>query len=221
MTVMNRHTRAALGSAVAAGVIAASAFALTSGQDEAAGRSAARAADRATGHTASEAAGKPAGSGSGIGTRSGQQQSNIRYIVNKHSGRCLTVRDASSADNAQVNQYRCVGAKNQQWRLEFGGGDPSVAAITLRNVNSGKCLTVHGGVRKGASVDQYRCLAQPNQTFSFLPSFPDRTPLYTKPLTSKKLALDVQGAATGDNAPVIVWNFKHRTNQEWNIERSA
>ncbi|MDJ1138586.1 RICIN domain-containing protein, partial [Streptomyces iconiensis] len=49
---------------------------------------------------------------------------NVRKVISKHSGKCLTVRGASKANNATVNQYRCVsGAKNQQWRMEMSGGD--------------------------------------------------------------------------------------------------
>ncbi|MEX2969649.1 RICIN domain-containing protein [Streptomyces sp. C184] len=146
------------------------------------------------------------------------QGASVRYVVNNHSGKCLTVQGASKANNATVNQYRCVGASNQQWAVELGGGDPSLGTLVLRNVNSGKCLTVHGGAAKGARLDQYDCIAGTNQSFSYLPIALRNTPLYAHPLTAK-LAVDVQGASTADNAPVILWRDKHNSNQRWDITR--
>ncbi len=146
------------------------------------------------------------------------QGASVRYVVNNHSGKCLTVQGASKANNATVNQYRCVGARNQQWAVERGGGDPSLGTLVLRNVNSGKCLTVHGGAAKGARLDQYDCIAGTNQSFSYLPTTLRHTPLYAHPL-SGKLTVDVQGASTADNAPVILWRDNHNSNQRWDITR--
>ncbi len=144
---------------------------------------------------------------------------NIRYVVARHSGKCLTVRGASRADNAVVNQYRCVGAKNQQWRLEMIGGDPSLGSTVLRNINSGKCLTVHGAsTAKGAKLDQYTCVGAPNQTFSFIPAMMKQTPLFTQPLSGGK-CVDVQGAGKADNAPVVQWKCNQRQNQAWDLTR--
>lgn len=146
---------------------------------------------------------------------------NIRYVVARHSGKCLTVRGASHADNAVVNQYRCVGAKNQRWRLEMIGGDPSLGSAVLRNINSGKCLTVHGAsTAKGAKLDQYTCVGSPNQTFTFIPAMMRQTPLFTQPLSEGK-CVDVQGASKADNAPVLQWNCNRRKNQAWDLTRRA
>ncbi|WP_409239638.1 RICIN domain-containing protein [Streptomyces sp. PA5.6] len=146
---------------------------------------------------------------------------NIRYVVARHSGKCLTVRGASHANNAVVNQYRCVGAKNQRWRLEMIGGDPSLGSAVLRNINSGKCLTVHGAsTAKGAKLDQYTCVGAPNQTFTFIPAMMRQTPLFTQPLSGGK-CVDVQGASKADNAPVLQWNCNRRKNQAWDLTRRA
>jgi hypothetical protein len=161
-------------------------------------------------------AGAPASAASGVQAQDGH----VRYVVNKHSGKCLTVRGAGKADNATVDQYRCVGARNQQWILEQGGGDPALGSLVLRNVNSGKCLTVHGGAAKGAKLDQYPCVGGVNQSFSYLPVQLDNTMLYAHPL-SKKLAVEVQGASTADDAAVITWPENRNTNERWDITRKA
>ncbi|MDJ1137505.1 RICIN domain-containing protein [Streptomyces iconiensis] len=163
-----------------------------------------------------------AGAGTGTGTTAGSVKANpVRYVINRHSGKCLTVRGASTANTAIVNQYRCVGAKNQQWRLEPGGGtSPTVTGTVLRNVHSGKCLTAHRGVRKGAVLTQYECVAGANQSFMIALPRMNRTNLTAKAGTTKNLVVDVQGASKADNAPVIIWNNKNDDNQRWDLTRS-
>lgn len=149
------------------------------------------------------------------------QDSTVRYIVNKNSGKCLTVYRASGANNATVNQYKCVGARNQQWRMVMTGGDQSLASVVLQNVNSGKCLTVHGASgANGANIDQYTCVGATNQSFAFTPGRMSRTPLYAKPLSRKK-CVDVQGASKANNANVIQWSCHRKANQQWDLTRSA
>ncbi|MFJ7898851.1 RICIN domain-containing protein [Streptomyces anthocyanicus] len=149
------------------------------------------------------------------------QDSTVRYLVNKHSGKCLTVYRASGADNANVNQYQCVGARNQQWRMVMTGGDGALASVVLQNIGSGRCLTVHGASgANGANIDQYTCVGATNQSFALIPGRLSRTPLYTKPLTRKK-CVDVQGANKANNANVIQWSCNGNTNQLWDMTRSA
>ncbi|MGQ4443367.1 RICIN domain-containing protein [Streptomyces violaceoruber] len=149
------------------------------------------------------------------------QDSTVRYLVNKHSGKCLTVYRASGADNANVNQYQCVGARNQQWRMVMTGGDGALASVVLQNIGSGRCLTVHGASgANGANIDQYTCVGATNQSFAFIPGRLSRTPLYTKPLARKK-CVDVQGANKTNNANVIQWSCNGNTNQMWDMTRSA
>jgi hypothetical protein len=90
----------------------------------------------------------------------------------------------------------------------------------LRNVNSGKCLTVHGGAAKGAKLDRYACVGGVNQSFSYLPVQLDNTMLYAHPL-SMKPAVEVQGASTADDAAVITWPENRNTNERWDIARKA
>ncbi|MFC7308124.1 RICIN domain-containing protein [Streptomyces monticola] len=157
------------------------------------------------------------------GTASSAQAGNLtRYVVANHSGKCLTVLGASHANNALVNQYRCVGAKNQQWRLEMaGGGAATLADAVLRNVNSGKCLTVLGGsTAKGAKLTQYTCVGAANQTFAVKPLLLKHTQLFAKPLSGTK-CVDVQGGSKADNAAVLQWSCNNRENQKWDLTRKA
>lgn len=135
--------------------------------------------------------------------------STVKYIKNKKSGKCLTVYRASKANNATVNQYRCVGAANQRWNMEWTGG----VSYALRNVNSNKCLTVHGASKSnGAAIDQYTCLGEANQAFYINISKPHKTEM--RPSHSRK-CLDVQGGSTADNGRVIQWSCNGGKNQAW------
>ncbi|MGH4031182.1 RICIN domain-containing protein [Actinomycetota bacterium Odt1-20B] len=144
----------------------------------------------------------------------------VRYVINKESGKCLTVQGASKANGAVANQYRCVGAANQKWHLESTGGDPSGASVVLRNRNSGKCLTVHGGVGKGHKLTQWECLGQDNQIFGYIPGMIRSTKLISTPVTAR-LVVDVQGGSHADNAPVIMWRDHSRQNQMWDLSRKG
>lgn len=56
------------------------------------------------------------------------------HIVKQHSGKCVDEADASAADHARVEQWRCHHGKNQIWVLQAGG--------EIVSLNSGKCLDV-------------------------------------------------------------------------------
>lgn len=157
-------------------------------------------------------AGVPASAASRVQAQDGH----VRYVVNKHSGKCLTVRGVAKADNATVDQYRCVGARNQQWILEQGGGDPVLGSLVLRNVNSGNGARWRGQGSQARPVHVCR-RGQPE-----LPAGPvgDNTMLCAHPL-SMKLAVEVQGASTAEDAAVITWPDNRNTNERWDITRKA
>ncbi len=64
-------------------------------------------------------------------------------IINRNSGKCLDVVNASTADQANVQQFICRGTANQRWYVI-----PNIIPTTnapdgtyrIVNMNSGKCL---------------------------------------------------------------------------------
>ncbi|MDJ1137506.1 RICIN domain-containing protein [Streptomyces iconiensis] len=138
---------------------------------------------------------------------------NIYYIVNKHSGKCLTVKGASKAENAPVNQYRCVSAKNQMWVVHRHAG------ITRRyeNYNSHKALSYNGRAAKGAGLVQRSYVNDLDHQlwWSLVPNASGRSAEISAYPAAGKLCLDAQGASKADNAPVILWNCNDRGNQAW------
>ena len=56
-----------------------------------------------------------------------------------HSGKCLAVAGASTANLAAIEQRSCSGSASQQFRVEAMGD-----FVRVVNVGSGKCLDVSG-----------------------------------------------------------------------------
>lgn len=135
---------------------------------------------------------------------SGLAADNIYYIKNLHTAKCLTVYGASKANGATVNQYACVGARNQWWEITF---DDDIW-YRLRNVNSFLCLSVAGAsTSNGAKTIQWTCNGRNDQKF-----YPQDSPL--KARHSGK-CLDVQGGSAANNAAVIQWTCNGKYNQGW------
>ncbi|MFD3344609.1 RICIN domain-containing protein [Streptomyces anthocyanicus] len=138
---------------------------------------------------------------------------NIFYLKVKHSGKCLTVRGASKAENAVVNQYRCVsGAKNQWWVTYNQGG----VARRFMAYHSAKCLALRGGsTAKGTPAVQRTCDGSKDQIWFSLAPYAEGSMNPDAGRNTGDRCLDVQGASKADNAPVIVWSCNDRTNQKW------
>jgi hypothetical protein len=89
------------------------------------------------------------------------------YIVNRYSGKCLNVKDASVVDLAPVIQYTCGSPlPNDKWwilRQQDGLG------YYLLNDHSYKCLNVKDASKDDdAPIIQYTCKSPlPNDVWSF------------------------------------------------------
>jgi hypothetical protein len=78
-----------------------------------------------------------------------------------HSGLCLTVKDASTADKAPLIQYHCSNATSQLFTLEPVGSE---GAYLIRNYRSQKCLDVRDySIHNNGVIQQYRCHGETNQ----------------------------------------------------------
>jgi hypothetical protein len=140
------------------------------------------------------------------------QPDNVYYLVNGHSGKCLTVKGASKADYAPVTQYRCVGAKNQWWVVYNVGG----LRRRFENYHSQKVLSLGSGTdRKGTVAVQDTYHDGTGQIFySQLPNSQGWAG-QLRPFDGHDKCLEVKGGSTADDAPVINWSCNHRTNQDW------
>jgi ricin-type beta-trefoil lectin protein len=75
-------------------------------------------------------------------------------IWNRQTGKCLTVQNASTANNATVIQYSCNTGDNEEW-AEYR--DHS-GIIRFVNRKSQRCLTIkYASTANGALLVQYDC----------------------------------------------------------------
>src|SRR5581483_10908943 len=86
-------------------------------------------------------------------------------VVNRHSGLCMAVQGASTADSAAIVQWSFGSAQNDQWIPV----DDANGYFTLYNRKSGKVLDVQGaGTSNGTPFDQYHWTGGNNQQFQFV-----------------------------------------------------
>ena len=126
-----------------------------------------------------------------------------------HSGQCLDVSGASTADLASIIQWTCHGGTNQQWRLV-----PVSGGYHVVSVNSGKCMDVNAAsMNAGANVIQYPCHSGTNQTW--IPTY--ASGIWTLKAAHSGQCLDVYGASTAPGTQVIQWPCGGAANQAWSI----
>jgi hypothetical protein len=132
-------------------------------------------------------------------------------IVARHSGKCLAVAGASTANKAKVWQYACDGMPAQGWKAEAVGGD----RYRLVSQLSGKCLDVPGAsTSPGEALWQYTCNGSAAQRWK-LESAGDGH--YSLVAQCSGLCLDVANAKTEDQTDVIQWSCHDATNQQWRL----
>ncbi|GGN62322.1 hypothetical protein GCM10010112_20360 [Actinoplanes lobatus] len=95
-------------------------------------------------------------------------------IKNGSSGKCLTVKGASTENSAAVIQYTCNNGDNEEWYTEYTGiyVEWGWRADYYRIINrkSGKCLTVkNASTSNSAQLLQYTCNGGTNQNWSWAP----------------------------------------------------
>jgi hypothetical protein len=123
------------------------------------------------------------------------------------SGKCLDLSQASAADGQAVLLWECHGGTNQSWYLETAAaGDKQ--GWTLRSaLDRGKCLDVAARGGAGTQLIVWSCSGGDNQTF--LTALAHRDPeghdWLTVSAAFNGLCLDVQGGASDNGTPIIVW----------------
>ncbi|HET6146993.1 MAG TPA: RICIN domain-containing protein [Polyangia bacterium] len=133
-------------------------------------------------------------------------------VCARHSGKCLDVMGASTANYAQLIQYYQNYQNNQKWRIT----QVSPGKYNFKNVNSGKLLDINGGwTGDGAQLIQYQATGSANQQWSFTPTGDGFYKF--SPGTQPAGSLDVKEYSTADGAIVQQWTWNNQYNQQWSI----
>ncbi|GAA1270174.1 RICIN domain-containing protein [Sphaerisporangium rubeum] len=131
----------------------------------------------------------------------------------RHSGKCVDVRDGSTADNGVIIQYTCNGGANQQWTFRDAGG--GYAQIVARN--SGRCLDVtSGSTADGAGIIQYTCNGGANQQWRVQTASDGYVNLVAR---HSGKCMDLPSSSTADN--VQFKQYPCTTNQNQQFRRTA
>lgn len=80
---------------------------------------------------------------------------------------------------------------------------------------SGPCITAHGGVRKGAKLDQYRCVGGGNQRW-YVELGPYHEAYVIHPVQNMGLCADIPGNYR-KGAQLILWSCNGRDNQVFHV----
>jgi hypothetical protein len=117
------------------------------------------------------------------------------------AGKCLDVRNGSSADGTAVQILTCSGAAGQRWTVTPGS---TVKAL-------GKCLDVSGNsTANGARVQLWSCHGGGNQNWQAAADGSLRNPQSAK-------CLDVSGGGSADGTVVNLWTCHGGANQKWTL----
>ncbi|MDQ1292920.1 MAG: hypothetical protein QG608_801 [Actinomycetota bacterium] len=135
--------------------------------------------------------------------------SSYSTVVNRNSGKCLDVVNGSSENNAEIIQYACGTAHNQQWNVQ----EAAAGYVNLQVRHSGKCLdVVSSSTADKAKVIQYACGSGTNQQWQLQ----DAGNGYLRVVARHSgKCLAVTDASTANSARVVQAVCDGSTAQQW------
>lgn len=138
--------------------------------------------------------------------------SGASYLIKAvHSGKCVDVAGASTADGANLHQWDCHGRSNQQFRVTATAS--GVYQVTA--VHSGKCVDVYrAGTVNGTKVQQWRCNGQNNQRWRLLAMGGGQ---YQIQAVHSGKCFEIAGASSARGANLQQWTCLGRTNQKFTL----
>lgn len=128
-----------------------------------------------------------------------------------HSGKCVDVAAASTADGANIQQWSCNGKSNQKWTLkDLGSGLYEVKAV-----HSGKCADVAGwSTVNGGNIQQWTCRGKSNQKWRITDLGSGQ---YQFKSASSGKCMDVAGVSTADGANIQQYTCYNVGQQKFRI----
>ncbi len=142
-------------------------------------------------------------------------------LVAKHSGKCLDVTGANTANSATLEQWECADpatSQNQVFTMKpMGGGYYELIAR-----HSGRCVDVYGASQSaGGVIDQYDCIGASNQLWlsaEVEPNGPENSYVNFVAKHSGQ-CLDVQNSSNVNGTPVLQYPCgNHQANQMWTFK---
>jgi hypothetical protein len=143
------------------------------------------------------------------------------HIVSRHSGMCLTIQGASTAQDAAALQFPCnyTSPFNEDWFLDdLSTADPYFHIV---NSHSGMCLTIQGAsTAQDALAIQFPCdFSPPYNEEWYFEDLSTADPFYHIVNRHSGMCLTIQGASTAQDALAIQFpcNYTPPFNEEWQL----
>jgi hypothetical protein len=130
-------------------------------------------------------------------------------IVERHTGKCLDVNGAGTADGTKIQLWSCNGTGAQSFEVrDVGGG-----RYNLVNTNSGKCVDVdHSGTANGTKVQLWSCNGTGAQSFTRGATSNGYTTFQN---SNSGKCLDSTDFGTADGTQIQIWDCWADVNQQW------
>jgi len=131
----------------------------------------------------------------------------------QHSGLCLDLWSAGTADSQPIVQWSCNGSNAQAWQFTHTGS----GRYEVRSTASGKCMDVSGvSLNSGAVIYQWSCHGGGNQRWQVIDNGDGTVRLQA--VHSGKV-VDVYGGSTQAGTQLIQWDWHGGGNQRWAMRR--
>jgi len=136
----------------------------------------------------------------------------IYKLINRNSGKALSVNNDSTSNAANVQQWTDSGKTSQQWIITDEG-----YGYKIMNVNANKALDVNeNSTENGGNVIIWSDNSNLNQRW-YIEEIGDG--YVTLQNINSGLLLDVEKASTSDGGNVLQWASNGNGNQQWKLVR--
>jgi hypothetical protein len=138
-----------------------------------------------------------------------------QWLPEHFSGPCITAH-GGVRKGAKLDQYRCIGARNQRWYVELG---PYHEAYIIHPSQSmGLCVDIpSGNYRKGAQPILWPCNGRDNQLFHISGCVSRVRHCTIRPYAAghRNRCLSVRGGRQANNTPLILWSCNNARDQRF------
>jgi len=127
-------------------------------------------------------------------------------IVNRNSGLCMDINNATMGSGTNVQQWTCNGGNWQRWSYDATTG-------LIRSLQDPRyCLDNGGTYSDGANVQIWACTGNANQRFTL-----DTVSGSIRMRTYPTQVVDAFNASATPGSNIITWTDSGAANQRWNF----
>jgi cytolethal distending toxin subunit A len=141
-------------------------------------------------------------------------------LLNAKTGKCLTISGGvSTANNVPNVQFDCDSDPSRRWNLNESGQVNAPGAIyQIKNVLTGKCLTISGGVSTANNVPtvQFDCDSDPSRFWRIVDVTGSGIYQIRNMRTDKCLTIS-GGVSTANNVPTVQFDCDNDLSRRWTV----